>query len=298
MNNSIQREDSLVIFLHIPKTAGTTLKHITRRQYSPSETFEFYSLTQQPAKGITTFASLPPQRKAKIKFVTGHIGFGLHQFVEKPVTYITVLRDPIERVISFYYFLVRQSPNHPSLEGCKNLAEFIQSVDLVKNDMTKYLSTIKLRTQLAYQGEKALEARIECTQDDLEQAKANLRSQFSVVGLTKEFDKSMMLIKRNLGWQVFPYVNANVAKKKTSSRSIPEEIMSLLKEHNRYDIELYQYAQDLFQQQIGQQQKGEQSFDDEYSAFKQSLDEHSIDMKFKINSFYNRASHKLYQALR
>ncbi|MEL6779903.1 MAG: sulfotransferase family 2 domain-containing protein [Cyanobacteria bacterium J06597_16] len=287
-------EQPLVIFLHLPKTAGTTLKHITRRQYSPSETFEFYSVTRQPAKGINGFISLPEKRKENMKFVTGHIGFGLHQFIDKPSTYITVLRDPIKRVISFYHYLQRTNPNHQSLEGIDSLERFVQSADLVRNDMTKYLSNVKMKTQLAYKGGDAPEDRITCTPEDLEQAKENLRTHFSVVGLTEEFDKTMVLIRRKLGWQVFPYLNANVAKKKTSSRAVSEEAMALLKEYNSYDVELYQYAQSLFQAQISAQ--GD-DFAVEYKTFEKELSEHTVGLKFKLNSFYNRASHKLYEVL-
>ena len=294
-NHALTGDRPTVIFLHIPKTAGTTLKHITRRQFSPSETYEFYSVTRESGKGINAFASLPPKRKNKVKFITGHVGFGLHQHIDGPSTYITVLRDPIKRVISFYYFLKRQDKNHPSLEGCKSLEDFIQSVDLVRNDMTKYLSNIKMKTQLAYKGSDVQEDRIACTPADFEQAKKNLRQHFSVVGLTEEFDKTMVLVKRQLGWRVFPYVNVNVARKKTASRQISDEAMASLNEYNHYDIELYRHAKELFQAQIEAQ--GEQSFNAEYTAFKKALAEHTISPAFKLNAFYNRVSHKLYEVL-
>jgi hypothetical protein len=43
-------EDSLVIFMHVPKTAGTSLRHIVQSQFQPHNVFEFYHLKTQPPK--------------------------------------------------------------------------------------------------------------------------------------------------------------------------------------------------------------------------------------------------------
>lgn len=37
-----EKEQATLIFLHIPKTAGTTLKSIIDKQYNQQEIFSFY----------------------------------------------------------------------------------------------------------------------------------------------------------------------------------------------------------------------------------------------------------------
>ncbi|NEQ54548.1 MAG: sulfotransferase family 2 domain-containing protein, partial [Leptolyngbya sp. SIO3F4] len=243
-------DQRLIIFTHLPKTAGTTLKHITQRQYLPNEIFEFYSLTRQPSKGINVFESLAEHRSNKLKFVTGHIGFGLHRLTPRPCTYITILRDPIRRVISFYYYLLRNNPNHADLKDCKSLEDFIQRANIAKNGMTQYLSNAKLKSQLNYKGGRRKDEQYYCTKETLEEAKKNLKENFSVIGIMEEFDKVLVLLKRQLGWQIYPYLKANVAKKKTPREDLSDKAMHLLEIHSKYDIELYQYARQLFYEMI------------------------------------------------
>ena len=42
----------------------------------------------------------------------GHMLFGLHAILPQPATYITVVREPVDRVISSFYFM-RNYKLHP-----------------------------------------------------------------------------------------------------------------------------------------------------------------------------------------
>src|SRR5438105_758705 len=55
---------------------------------------------------------LSKERLRKIRVFKGHMLFGLHEVLPQPATYITVLRDPIERTLSAYYFM-RSYKLHP-----------------------------------------------------------------------------------------------------------------------------------------------------------------------------------------
>jgi len=56
------------------------------------------------------FKKLPPDASNSIRFIRGHFEFGVHKYLYRPYTYITMLRHPIERAISWYYF-VKQNPD-------------------------------------------------------------------------------------------------------------------------------------------------------------------------------------------
>ena len=99
MNNLSQNieEDSVVIFMHIPKTAGTSLRHIIQSQFQPNNVFEFYNLKTQPPKvrkGIEKYNNLSEAQKKRIKFVSGHVGFGLHEFLQRPCTFLLLFFAP------------------------------------------------------------------------------------------------------------------------------------------------------------------------------------------------------------
>src|SRR4030095_4128498 len=92
-----------VIFLHLPKTAGTTLNRLIEWEYPLSE---MYSV--DPVLFEWSYArlrNLPEKRLRKTRIFKGHMLFGLHEVLPQPATYITVLRNRVDRVLSAFYFM-------------------------------------------------------------------------------------------------------------------------------------------------------------------------------------------------
>jgi hypothetical protein len=133
--------DHTAIFLHIPKTAGSTLSEIVLRQYKPRQVIWL----RQPriADSAAEFANLPDERKRAMRFILGHVGYGLHELTPNRCTYVTVLREPVDRVVSYYYYILR-TPVHFMHEETKKLTlkEFAASQisNKVSNGQTKYLA--------------------------------------------------------------------------------------------------------------------------------------------------------------
>jgi hypothetical protein len=284
--NSNQVQNQACIFLHIPKTAGTTLKHIFQHQYEPKEVFELYSLQQKPRKGIDEYLSLSKKQQSRIKMITGHIGFGLHEYLDRPYKYITVLRNPVKRVISYYQLHQRRKPQE--IAARVSLEEFVRTWDSCQNDMTKYLSQDKIKAQLTF-AKDHIHSPILCTQSSLEQAKLNLKQNIEVVGLLEQFDQTLILLKRNLGWKVFPYVKHNVTKNRSQAENIPTSTLELIRSLNQFDIQLYDYAKELFAASVLQQGDG---FQEEVAELSRNNDSASFKIYFTLSSTYHRLTHK------
>ena len=286
-------EDSLVIFMHVPKTAGTSLRHIVQSQFQPHNVFEFYNLKTLPPKvrkGIAKYNSLSEAQKQAIKFVSGHVGFGLHEFLSRPCTYITVLRDPVERVISYYYFLLR---NQNEIVKNKTLPEFIETFGGVHNSMTCYLSGLTLQAQL--QGCDAKLKSQQFDQETLAKAKENLKNYFKVVGFVDRFDETCILLQKILGWNIPAfYVRKNVAKHPHATKEIPPETISLIHQYNELDLSLYNYAREIFTEMI--QQQGD-TFPEDLNKFKLAQRSSNNQLYFKIHSSYKRMTYKVYEKL-
>ncbi len=95
--------DEAVIFLHVPKTAGTTLNRLIEWEYP---LFEIYSVDPVFFRWSAAHLwQLPAQRLKRTRMFKGHMLFGLHKILPQPATYITVLREPADRVISAFYFM-------------------------------------------------------------------------------------------------------------------------------------------------------------------------------------------------
>jgi hypothetical protein len=83
-------------------------------------------------------------------------------------------------------------------------------------------------------------------------AKRNIEEHFSLVGLTERFDETLLLIRALLGWRLYPfYRRENVARSKHKTISISEEDVAVVRAFNHLDLELYRFAYERFERQIG-----------------------------------------------
>lgn len=261
MTNEAQRHlQTLIIFLHLPKTAGSTLARIIQGQYAASGIIFLYDTMLGEE-----LASYPRSQLENLRVVMGHLYFGVHNFLPGSSTYITMLRDPVDRVISHYYF-VRQDPSHYLYDSAHKLSlqEYVISCNRQEpnNDQTRLLA-----------GKRDASNFGTCSDEMLDIAKRNLAEHFRVVGITEEFDRSLILMKRNLGWRNPYYTNQNVNRHRLRKEGISPKTLSVVQAYNELDIELYRFAKKLFQEQIDSQGL---SFTKELGRFK------------KLNSFYTR----------
>src|SRR5438552_2491662 len=95
-----------LIFLHIPRTAGTTFVRILERQYGAGAVLDLYDSTVGDRVAALTSGDME-----HLRVVAGHFSFGAHRHLPGSCRYVTFLRDPVERVVSHYYF-VRRQPEH------------------------------------------------------------------------------------------------------------------------------------------------------------------------------------------
>lgn len=250
INNKTGRQGAL-IFLHIPKTAGTSLRKVVERFYDKDEIYAIYE------EHIKEFKDVPDDKKNKIKVFYGHVSFGLHKYIPQPTSYVTILRDPVERVISLYSYVskLKDHPYYKQFDFDKmTIAEFVQSGITLEadNEQTRLVSGIDCEFG-------------KCTSEMLETAKENLRKHFAVVGLSEYFDESVLLMKLAFGWKLpirlslkkivsgtaSPfYERTNVSINRVRRDELSEDDLFAIDKFNELDIQLYRYAKELFHEQI------------------------------------------------
>jgi hypothetical protein len=171
--------------------------------------------------------------------VTGHMGFGLHRRFRRPVNYVTLLREPIKRVMSHYLHEKRDptSPTHEIIKrGHMDLKEFARYYAVSEMDN---LQTRMIAGNWERSGSGSVDDAM------FKQAKANLRKHFSVVGLSREFDVFYLLVCEEMGFRPRFYVRHNQARKGHNSFALDAETREKLMGYNQYDIALYHYGRDL-----------------------------------------------------
>ncbi|MCB0168769.1 MAG: sulfotransferase family 2 domain-containing protein [Anaerolineae bacterium] len=241
----------VLIFFHIAKTAGTTLSNILGRNYADDASISI-NYAEQLAE-LEHFKQLPACERAKIRYFHSHMmPFGIHQYLP-PSFYVVMLRDPVERVISEYYY-IRRYQGHPLHQKITtdniSLAEYVTSginPAAAGNGQTRLLSGIP-GVDWATGGGPVSEA-------VLRQSQENIKKFVALVGFTEKFDESLILLKQLLGWKNTDllYQKQNVTIGRPKQRDIPTATIKLIEQYNTLDIELYQTALAQFDRTIAAQ---------------------------------------------
>lgn len=169
--------------------------------------------------------------------------FGVHECIPGPATYVTMLREPISRTVSLYnYYMTARKKvegvNIRPLSYDEDITTFMRGGYSLQadNGQTRFISGMK---ELAYG---------ECDNRTLQKAKSNLDEYFDIIGLQERFDESILLIAKRFNWSFPFYVRMNAS---SSTATVPtNEEIKVIEEYNRYDIDLYKYAKELFECQI------------------------------------------------
>jgi Galactose-3-O-sulfotransferase len=224
--------DQAVVFLHIKKTGGVTLDEILYREYPKETTHQIKAPLRET---VAAFEQLPKEARARIRLLTGHVHYGIHEYLSPPTTYITLLRDPLERVLSFYYS-IRRKPGHPlheAVAGRMSLTDFVTSglSNQPDNGMVRVLAGRSFQDiPFGATHPKMLEAALE-----------HIASHFEVVGTTERFDESLVLMHQALGWKRLPrYVHRNVTAQRPHAKSLTKQERSTIEGMNQLDRALYE----------------------------------------------------------
>ena len=267
-----QPSEPKLLFIHIPKTAGCSLRTLLEKEYPGTGTLVVggrtllmcYEGDQRARDRINGY-----MYEAGIFF--SHLSFGIHEWLDIPSRrYLTILRDPVERVVSHYNQLAgsANSPlNHPDLHGM-SLADMLEKQIIPSNLMTRKILGERPEQvtwaeieagRCAYAGGyvgfhfppevwsgKAQEIlalpRRPAANDPvlLDAALDNIQRHFYFVGLMERLPEAVEVLGHRLGWDDhsdIPKININKNKKLTE---INEETRALIEEYNRLDMRLYE----------------------------------------------------------
>jgi galactose-3-O-sulfotransferase len=229
-----------IVFLHIGRTAGTTLNSVLDRQYPQRAIYQFDS--HRLPDSIAEFRSLPAARRSAMRVVRGHVDFGIHEAIPGPSTYITMLREPVERLISHYQY-VRERPHRLSqrvVEQNMTLEEYVRSgISVELNDwQTRVLAG-------------ATETPFGTTDRELlERALANIEEHFALVGLSERFEETVVMLKRIFGWKRAYYTKLNATRDRPPRTAVPERALAAIREFNALDIELYEWGRNRLEEMV------------------------------------------------
>ena len=233
------RDDDQICFIHIPKTAGTTISSIIEAQFAQHEicTFDSWSAVSQGPSDLSPY-----------RLIKGHIFYSIGKLLPKKPVYMTILRDPIERTLSQFEML-RQTPEYILYDRVRNMS----FPDYIKDPaMFEFYANVQTRMIASdhdiRRTSDVSNAKEQIREDSLRIAKERL-SEFAFVGLTERMEDSIRLLSYTFGWKPRPrFQSLNVSPTSRLKREdIPPATLSILAKRTQLDAELYQYAQHIFE---------------------------------------------------
>jgi Sulfotransferase family len=225
-------------FLHIGKTAGTSVQHAL---------FEAMRYAKIFHESLENFDKASAAELAHHDLVIGHF---MYQHVCKLKTdrfLMTFLRDPVERVISNYHFLRSGSPvsaySKRAIAAAKalTLEEFLRCADPGVRMVTENFQAKALAHDIRPEHQSAIS-------NLRRQAEQNL-STFDFVGIVEHFDTSMAAVSSAIGVDL-NVKKLNVTAVPSAQRAASAAQMNVIRKLNEIDIGLYAQARERFERSL------------------------------------------------
>lgn len=143
----------MLVYTHIPKCGGTTLDRIFIEMFGP---LRHLRIDFAPGREHRLPTNLPEDVRNRIDIVSGHFGYARQELevFRRKLLYIASVRDPVDRIISFYKFMSAKYLDHKTEKAaffCRNPNDVIQDFirtnhPIVRNQQCSYLGGIDFET--------------------------------------------------------------------------------------------------------------------------------------------------------
>jgi hypothetical protein len=252
-------ESHPLIFMHIPKTGGMSMFAGLCKEYG-TNIADMYNMTSADVAPAAEVIQNP-----STSIYCGHFPFGLHEWFTRPSYYAAVLREPVSRVLSLYFYIVqyrlvihriaqvkkmslgelfstRNAPDYyedflPWIEGEESLGLFLDcpSAEL-DNGMVRRFSGFGLKEE-------------PCPREALDQARENIERYFSAVGVLEQYPKTLGLLRETFEWPWLQELRVNVGShaRKKEKPQVADDLRKRIAAMNELDTALYEWVVERFE---------------------------------------------------
>lgn len=211
-----------LIAIHIPKTAGTSVKQIFQGWFGDNLLFHYHDIGNDILPAKHDLAG--KHSKQKPIMIYGHFNrlrsFGIEDYYPEIQQFITILRDPIEYAASSYFYMRKNSSNWKDQSR------------IPKGDLRDYLF------QEARIGSMLNHFPRTVTMDNYQEM---IETQFIEIGVTDYLEASMNRIAEKLNR---PYLPGSLPRLNATEwdQAIPEILRAEYREYLPLDYAVYDYV--------------------------------------------------------
>lgn len=233
-------ENILFIFVHMPKSGGTSFNAYLEEIYGR------YMVKYHPYFNPELFEETTLEKAKNILCISSHYGFGIHRlfgsdklgrscvvgdglFSGRDIRYVTIVRNPLERMVSYYNFVTTFPLHH-------------------HYDKTKFMDIYQFFKYLRRKGDPEL-SNLQCyllngrLSRRFEDARYNIDKYFFAVATVDKFSQFVKSLKKEMCWpDNVQHTRRNISPKKVFYDEIDENLKEYILESNKEDFKLYKYV--------------------------------------------------------
>ena len=232
-------------FVHVQKAAGTEVRERLKRQFAPAQLYPDPTdgdlFTVAPQVSVAQLLARWPERRADIRVITGHFPYATTELLDADFVTMSVLRDPVERVLSHLRHHRKLTPEARE-RSLEELYDEVLQPEFFDNHMVKLFSlTADEVAESAALDRWAVLKVIDFTPERLARAKANVE-QLDVLGLQDQLDAFCAELTSRFGWDLGAPLYAN----RTPPEDAPRALRDRIAADNALDAELWEHAREVW----------------------------------------------------
>lgn len=240
------------LFLHIQKSAGTSIVDLVREYYGEENIVSHGDyLTGWKGRSldeIVVARGMSPDDFRKVAFVSGHFGYDFARSLMSGRYSFTFLREPRERILSYYYFCRTRDPQEYEIYALAqqhSLDEFLRLG--LESSALKACIWNNQTWQLAHgYGNSNGRNILKFSADEMLELAIRHLSDFSYIGFSENFEHDRDIVLHALGVDIpKKKIISNANPGRPRLEDLPRSTVNLLDGLTELDKSLYKEAQSL-----------------------------------------------------
>jgi hypothetical protein len=237
-----------LFFMHIPKTAGMSMRQYLSNQYEADEIC--------PAERWQDLLDLR-RDVGSYRLVRGHFRYNLRQLIAPDARMLVVLREPLRRTVSALRHLGRDPEFHQTYDIAKHLTlgEMIHHpaiMGLQRDVQARFLCASRRAEEVTLYLEGARSRNLDADAGDQEsppafQLAADRLETIEFVGITEQLGDLVASMAQEMNFHPsahFPVINENPERVDPLDGLTGQEL-EIVREHNTMDLQVYDFARKM-----------------------------------------------------
>jgi hypothetical protein len=220
-----------VLFDHLPKCGGITVNHYLISQYRKKRIYQIDS--RNAHSSLMAFKSLPEATRYTYDVTLGHFADELFDFVHPDTISMTIFREPVDRIISHFYYVKENSDHY--------LHEIVTNNNMRLEEYVTSGISIELRNWYVqhFLGVSIAEAENHPDQSVAE-AYRFVKDRYHIIGFLDDLDTAMDNLREKAGYRKrFKNSYLNRTANRPRKNEIDASVLNTIEQVNFLDVELY-----------------------------------------------------------